>query len=115
MSLIDEAMTGCVMLVRSSEPDGQGGEKTVWKDGEAFSAAIGADSPSVVISAERETLKRAVTVTTYLPKLLKFGEVFRREEDGAVFRVTSDSGDMKIPALASFQIAQCRAERWELT
>ena len=65
--------------------------------------------------SEKDMLQKSYTVTTWLPKLLRFGEVFRRVEDGAVFRVTSDSADIKTPARSSFQIAQCKAERWELT
>ena len=112
MSLIDECMTRCTMLLAHSEPDGEGGQKVIWKDGDSFLAAFKVDSQVATVSADKAVQQVGCIVTTKLPKLLRFGEAFRREEDGAVFRVISDSANAKTPARATFQIAQCKAERW---
>ena len=44
MSLIDEAMTPCVMVDRTTQPDGEGGIITTWVEGAAFNAAITFDN-----------------------------------------------------------------------
>lgn len=114
MSLIDAYMVPCVMLSKMSEPDGEGGERVSWVERGKFTAAIKLDAPSAIILADKPAPSRSCTVTTFLPKYLHFGDVFRRQSDGAVFRATSNSEEQKTPAQASFQIAQCKAERWEL-
>ena len=114
MSLIDECMTRCIMLVRIAEPDGEGGQKITWVEGERFGAVLCPQPASLMLLAEKETPQRSCEVITCLPKVLKLGDVFRCEADGAVFRVLSDSEDRKAPPSAGLQLARCRAERWEL-
>ena len=40
MSLIDAFRSPCVMRVKTSTPDGEGGARTAWSDGKTFSQAI---------------------------------------------------------------------------
>ena len=44
MSLVDEAMTPCVMVDRTTQPDGEGGIITTWVEGAALNAAITCDN-----------------------------------------------------------------------
>ena len=55
------------------------------------------------------------TVTTERNMGLDFHDVFRRDSDGDIFRVTSDSKDVQTPDVSSFQFAQVSAEKWSLT
>ena len=45
---------------------------------------------------------------------LDFHDVFRRERDKKIFRVTSDGTDKATPPTATFQISQVSAEEWTL-
>ena len=114
MSLITEAMTQCTMLDKSTQPDGQGGFDRVWTDGASFMAAIVKDSTMQARIAEAQGVTEVYTVTVQNGLSLDFHDVFRRESDGAIFRVTSNQDDKETPTRATFQIGQVTAERWVL-
>lgn len=115
MSLLSEAMTKCVMLDKSTEADGYGGYVITWKDGAEFSAAIVLDSSMQARIAEKQGVSSLYTVTTTKALNLQYHDVFRRADDGKIFRVTSDGDDKKTPASASLNMRQVTAEEWELT
>lgn len=115
MSLIDEMKETCTMIDRTTAPDGMGGFKPVWVDGAEFQAAIIKDSSIEARTAEKQGVTELYTVTVDKGMPLVHHNVFRRESDGAIFRVTSNIVDSETPARASFQIGQVTAERWELT
>lgn len=114
MSLIDVMKEPCTMLDKRTVPDGQGGFTQTWVDGATFSAAIVKDSSMQARAAEKQGVTEVYTVTVDKGTPLAFHDVFRRERDGAVFRVTSNIKDSQTPSVASFQIGQVTAERWEL-
>jgi len=114
MSLITEAMTQCTMLDKRTAPDGQGGYIQTWVDGAVFDAAIIKDSSMQARMAEKQGVTEVYTVTVSKGLPLDYHDVFRRESDGAIFRVTSNITDSETPERASFQIGQVTAERWVL-
>jgi len=114
MSLIDESMTACTLLVQTPVNDGQFGAPRTWTDGEAFDASIVNKATAQTRVAGAQDVSEGFTVTVYKGRALKFHDVFRRESDGAIFRVTSNTDDSETPARASFQVAQVSAERWVL-
>lgn len=115
MSLIDEAMTSCTMVDKVTASDGEGGTITTWKDGATFKAAITFDSSMEARAAEKQGVTSLYTVTMPKNVMLNYHDVFRRESDGKVFRVTSDGDDIVTPDRASFQIRQVTAEEFTLT
>ncbi|MGN0683754.1 MAG: head-tail adaptor protein [Oscillospiraceae bacterium] len=115
MSLIDEAMTSCTMIDRTTKPDGEGGIITSWVDGASFNAAIVFDSSLEAKIAEKQGVTSLYTVTVPKNVSLFYHDVFRRESDGKMFRVTSDGDDKVTPERASFQFLQVTAEEYELT
>jgi len=115
MSLLSEAMTGCVMLDKTTSSDGYGGYVISWKDGAEFLAAIVLDSSMQARIAEKQGVTALYTVTTTKALNLQYHDVFRRVEDGKIFRVTSDGDDKKTPASANLNMRQVTAEEWELT
>lgn len=115
MSLIDEAMTSCTMVDKVTASDGEGGTITTWKDGATFKAAITFDSSMEARAAEKQGVTSLYTVTMPKNVMLNYHDVFRRESDGKVFRVTSDGDDVVTPDRASFQIRQVTAEEFTLT
>ena len=114
MSLITEAMTKCTMLDKSTQADGQGGFTRTWTDGAAFDAAVIKDTTTQARIAEAQGVTELYTVTVQKGLSLDFHDVFRRESDKAIFRVTSNQDDKETPARATFQIGQVTAERWVL-
>ena len=114
MSLLTEAMEKCVMLDKRTQADGYGGYISTYQDGAAFKAAIVFDSSMQARTAGVQGVTSLYTVTTEKAINLQYHDVFRRERDGKIFRVTSDGDDKRTPASASLNMRQVTAEEWEL-
>lgn len=114
MSLLSDAMTTCVILNKQTEADGYGGYITTWTDGAEFKAAIVLDSSMEARIGEKQGVTALYTVTTPRALNLQYHDVFRRVEDGKIFRVTSDGDDKKTPKSAGLDMRQVSAEEWEL-
>lgn len=114
MSLLSDAMTTCVILNKQTEADGYGGYITTWADGAEFKAAIVLDSSMEARIGEKQGVTALYTVTTSRALNLQYHDVFRRVDDGKIFRVTSDGDDKKTPKSAGLDMRQVSAEEWEL-
>lgn len=114
MSLIDVMMDDCVMLDRQTVPDGLGGFTHKWVDGAPFRAAIIKNNTLEAAIAEKQGVTELYTVTVDKGVNLQYHDVFRRLSDRETFRVTSNILDSQTPSVATFQIGQVTAERWEL-
>lgn len=115
MSLLDEAMESCVMIDRTTGPDGYGGIKPNWVDGAEFKAAIVYDSSMAARVASVQGVTDLYTVTTRKGVVLNYHDIFRRVRDGKIFRVTTDGDDKATPASAALNMRVVNAEEWELT
>lgn len=114
MSLLSDAMTTCVILNKQTKADGYGGYITTWTDGAEFKAAIVLDSSMEARIGEKQGVTALYTVTTSRALNLQYHDVFRRVEDGKIFRVTSDGDDKKTPKSAGLDMRQVSAEEGEL-
>lgn len=112
--LLDNFLEPCTMLDRTRVPDGLGGSTVAYRDGAPFRAAIVKDRSLQARVAEKQGVTEVYTVTTPPGAGLEFHEVFRRDSDGATFRVTSNYTDTRPPQGASFAFEQVSAERWEV-
>lgn len=112
--IMDEKSTKCTVLEKTRIPDGEGGWSTSWVDGLSFDAVIEHSSTIEARVAESEGMTSTFTVWTDRSMPLDFHDVFRRESDGQVFRVTSQGGDEQSPDSASFSLTHVSAERWTL-
>lgn len=115
MSLLSEAMENCTMQDKTTVADGYGGVITVYNDGAKFDAAIVLDNSMQARAAEQQGVKALYTVTTNKSINLQFHDVFRRNRDGKIFRVTSDGDDDRTPASAYLNMRQVSAEEWSLS
>lgn len=113
--LMNDYVESCTLLEKTRMPDGEGGWTNTWVDGLSFKAAITYDTTLQARVAESEGMKATYTVTTEKGMPLDFHDVFRRERDKQVFRVTSQGDDKVTPASASFQVSQVAAEEWVLS
>lgn len=114
MSLLSEAMESCTMLDKTTTADGYGGYITTYVDGAPFDAAIVLDNSMQARAAEKQGVTALYTVTTRKALNLQYHDVFRRDRDGKIFRVTSDGDDKRTPASATLNMRQVSAEEWEL-
>lgn len=113
-SLMNDYVESCTLMEKTRVPDGEGGWDSVWTEGAKFRAAITHDSTLQARVAESEGMKAIYTITTEKGMPLDFHDVFVRDRDGQVFRVTSDGTDEQTPQRATFQVSQVSAEEWSL-
>ena len=113
--LIDCMKVPCALMEKKQEPDGSGGYKTVWKDGEQLMAAIVRDTAAETRIAEAAGTVEMYTVTVSRSVHLKYHDVIKRLSDGKTFRITSDNVESKTPVCTALDIAQSSAEAWRLT
>lgn len=114
MSLLSLAMTPCVMMDKTTRPDGEGGIITSWVDGAEFEAAIVFDNSMEAKIAEKQGVTSLYTITTTKDIIFRYHDVFRRLEDGKIFRVTSDGDDKYTPSVATLNMRQVSAEEYEM-
>lgn len=115
MSLLSDAMDTCTMLNKQTVGDGYGGYRTVWADGAEFKAAIVFDTSIEARVAEAQGVHSLYTVTTERGLTLEYNDVFRRNKDGKIFKVTSDGDDKYTPPSATLDMRQVTAKEWTLT
>lgn len=114
MSLLSDAMETCTFLNKQVTPDGYGGYTTTWADGASFKAAIVFDTSIEARTAEAQGVTSRYTVTTPRSLTLEYHDVFRRDRDNKIFRVTSDGDDKYTPASTALDMRQVTAEEWVL-
>lgn len=114
MSLLSDAMEKCTMLDKRTVPDGMGGYIPSYEPGAPFDAAITFDNSIAARVAAVQGVRSLYTVTTSKAITLEYHDVFVRESDGKIFRVTSDGDDNKTPASATLDMRQVSAEEWSL-
>lgn len=114
MSLLTDSFEPCTMLNKTIVKDGYGGYETTWTDGVKFDAAIVFDLSLQAQQAEAAGVTSRYRVTTNRNLTLEFHDVFRRESDGKIFRVTSDGDDKYSPQMATLDMRQVTAMEWTL-
>ena len=115
MSLLSDAMEKCIYLTKTTVSDGYGGYVDSFVEGAEFNAAIVFDTSIQARVGEKQGVTSLYTVTTSKAMVLEYHDVFRRESDKKIFRVTSDGDDKYTPASASLNMRQVTAEEWVLT
>ena len=114
MSLLSEAMEDCVMLDKTTGPDGYGGITTKYVDGASFKAALVLDNSMESRNAQQAGVTAIYTVTTIRAVNLQFHDVFKRLRDNKIFRVKSDGDDKYTPNSSSLDMRQVSAEEFTL-
>ncbi len=115
VSLLDDAKETCVLIDKVSVSDGLGGFVYDWLDGAAFNAAVTLHDSIEARVAEKQGVTALYDVHTSKDVNLQYHDVFRRESDKKIFRVTSDGDDKKTPSSAALDDRVVSAEEWKLT
>lgn len=108
MSLIDNCYVDFNYIAVSMMPDGEGGQIVKTTDGEKFKAVVREDSFKEIKKAEKSAKNVTYTITTNRNIRLKFNDLIKRECDGKIFRITSDS--QCTPKTSGLDMRQVTAE-----
>lgn len=114
MSLLEESFEPCTLLIKTVIKDEYGGYDTAWQDGAPFDAAVVFTLSVEALQAEAAGVTSRYRVTTHRNLTLEYHDVFRRESDGKIFRVTSDGDDVYTPQMSTLDMRQVTAEEWQL-
>ena len=97
-----------VRLTRTETPDGLGGQRVAWTDGETVRLAAVPRRPALRTDGGIPAPRRGVLLMGEAP--LKAGDRLRRVRDGAVLRVLGDSAHCRAPLWAMHPWGQTEAE-----
>lgn len=114
MSLLTDAFEKCTIIDKRTVSDGYGGYNTEWVDGAEIEAAIVFDNSLQARTAEKAGVTSLYTVTTKRNVVLNYHDVFRRQKDNKIFRVTSDGDDKYTPKSTTLDMRQVSAEEWNI-
>ena len=114
MSLMDEYSVECVLLVKTREDDPLGGYTTKWTDGVSFQAAWEYESAPEITVAQQEGVARTYRIYVHKTLDLDYHEVFRRADNGQIYRVTTPGTDRKTPSFSRLNKRLIEVEKWEL-
>ena len=114
MSLLDEAMESFMLMNKIRVPDGYGGTTTQWADAAEITGAIVYNSGAQVQIAQSMGAMGAYTLTVRKNVELDYHDVLRRVSDGKIFRITSNSDDLKTPPSATLNMRNYNCDEWEI-
>ena len=114
MSLMDEYNAECVLLVKRRIPDPVGGYTTEWVEDMSFQAAWEYQSAPEIIVAEQQGVSRIYRIYVDKTLDLDFHEVFRRTDNGQIYRVTNPGTDRMTPSYSRLNTRRIEVEKWEL-
>lgn len=114
MSLLESAYEPFTILNKAIVDDGYGGVKTVYVDGLTIQGAPRYDMSSQMRIARAMGVTASYTLTFKRNIKLDYHTVLRRESDGKIFRLTSNSDDKKTPEEAALNMRQYEAEEFIL-
>ena len=114
MSLLDEYTVKCRILTKTITEDPVGGYKTEWTPGTCFQAAWEYESAPEITVAEQEGVSRTYRIYVDKTLSLDFHDVFRRKDNGQIYRVTNPGTDRKTPSFSLLNKRLIEVEKWEL-
>ena len=110
-----DAREKCTLINEIIQEDGYGNYNPIYKDGATFEADIAFNNSIEALRAANEGVRSLYKVFTSRKIVLKYHQIFRRESDRKIFRVTSDGDDQFTPNSATLDLRVVSAEEWELT
>ena len=114
MSLMDEYSVECTLLTKTREDDLYGGYVTRWTDGVSFQAAWEYESAPEISVAEQQGVARTYRIYVNKTLDLDYHEVFRRADNGQIYRVINPGTDRKTPSFSRLNKRLIEVEKWEL-
>lgn len=115
MSLLDESMEECVIVDKTTAPDGYGGVITQYVQGAGITAGFSFDNTAMARVAAVQGATDNVRIFTKKNVLLRSGDVVQRLSNGKTYQVTSNGDDNKTPASAALDARVVTAREWPVT
>lgn len=113
MNLLDRMMEDCTLLNHIRTDDRFGSYTDEWTEGATFKAAISKNMTTEQMIAEKRGITEAFIVVVRKGVVLDYHDVFKRNSDGEIFRVTSKTMDSEAHPASTVKIAKVSAERWD--
>ena len=114
MSLLDDFARPCVLMERTSVPDGEGGEETDWVEGTPFTNYQALNTSMEARRAEKEGVTSVYSALVDKSLHIEYGDYFKDIGTGLTYRVTSNPSEKEAPQSATFTLKYFTAERKEL-
>lgn len=114
LTLIAEMMVPCKLMNHIRTDDPYGGYSETWAEGASFQAAVIKNNTTEAILAEKQGVTETFTIVTNKPFRLEYHDIFKRVEDGQLFRVTGNTVDSEAPKRSTVPISKVTAEKWEI-
>ena len=115
MSLLENAYESFTVINKNTVDDGYGGTTTVWTDGVTINGALVYNGSAQMKVAQAMGVTAVYTFIVKKTINLDYHTIIRRESDKKIFRLTTNSDDMKTPTGAGIDARQYSAEEWKLT
>lgn len=115
MSLLENAYEDFTVVNKTVTDDGYGGVTTVWTDGATIKGAIVYNNSAQMKIAQAMGATSSYTFIVKKNVELDYHTVVRRESDKKIFRLITNSDDLKTPTGAGINARQYSAEEWKLT
>lgn len=114
MSLLDQAMEPFTVMDKARIPDGYGGTVPTWTEGATIYGAIVFNNSAEVQIAQSMGAMGVYTLTVRKNVELDYHDVLKRVGDNKIFRITSNSDELKTPSSAGLNMRNYNAEEWEI-
>ena len=114
MSLIDVTKEDFVVMNKLQVDDGYGSVQTVWTEGATIKGNMAYDSSTQMKVALSMGAKSAYNFIVAQNINLDYHTVLKRKSDEKIFRLTSNSDDLKSPTGSPLNQRQYSAEEWKL-
>ena len=114
MSLLEEYSTEYTILLVEEQDDEYGSTITKYVDGMTFIGQLAFMSDSIM--SVSEALGLMTSYRLIIPKgvVLEFHDIVRRNSDGKVFRVKSNSANVYTPSSSGLDLSYVELEEWSL-
>ena len=111
MSLLNDFARPCVLMEKTRVEDGEGGYTIDWKDGVTFQNYQALDTSLEARRAEKQGVTSVYSALVDKDVPIEYGDYFKEQESGTVYRVTSHPDEKQAPKSASFSLKFFTAER----
>lgn len=108
--MLTDFLESFVLLVKTSTPSSISGVVESWEDGATINAGVYLNNSAEAQIAYRNGMVKQYYIVLPAGIALTQNGRIRRVFDGDVYRITSDSADMKIPSCAYQQYSRVTAE-----
>ena len=116
MQMLYEAeMEPCVIVDKTTTPDGYGGVVTVYVKGAEIQAAFSFSDTTQSRIAAVQGADDNFKIMTKRNVVLHAGDVIQRLSNGKTYQITSNGDDNKTPAMAMLNARSVDAKEWEVT